>query len=576
QIFADNSEILYQTLSYNPVTGAVEQRQTYDVQGRVVQISDYDQEGLESRQRNYDALGRQTSDQRFLYATVAAVSWKQIDDYDEIGNLVQTSSFQNGRKAYDETFNPATGLSRFKRWYYQTTTAEQLWRVILCDGQGKASQLTEYDRSGALVHSQIDVSYLDTTVQTQAGMAALQDASPSGLLPDNPDDNSFVYHEGNRQDWAKIYAYTQASTYEQAVIGIDFLKSGQNQRAKTLLDFFYAELHKETDAGQAFTGFYTLYNIDPVNWWKKYEWRKTLGETAWVALFALHYAEAVADPVEKSRALELATAVGKWAALVPHLGGAVAMGMPDSQYGWVISVENNLDYYVICRELAQRAASAQDRALFATEAANNKNWLKASAYDPVRGLFRGGGIADYGSGTVVWRNENPLDSNSWAIGAIGPQVLQDEFGINLDEFVGKIGASFAVSDNGTFGGSLGEAKGFDFGDGANAATLNRRGLKWFEGTQQMILAYKILARFHRATTPGKATYYENLARLFSMRNSDNALAVGAQIFYPYADVEGAQIFGYTNLWKTPYGWRDPNSNAWADLSELGISPFFID
>ncbi len=399
-----------------------------------------------------------------------------------------------------------------------------------------------------------------------------QQATPSGLIVSHPDDPGFIYHEGIQQEWAKILANTQSYTYDQALAGITMLKHGDTVGAKKIFDFFYSQQQLE---GANFSGFWTVYNVDPGFNWKRYEWRKGLGENAWLALFALQYFSSEQQPVEKQKALELATSIGKWIGTLPHHQGGVAMS-PDNpggspNFGTIYSVENNLDYYALLKALLSQTLSQQDTQFFTTKFNSLKNWLKTEALDASSGTFKRGGTFSANSGLFEWDTVKSLDVQSWSITAVGISTLINDFGINLDNFLSSIHQTFAAQEDGSFGGNIFLAKGFDFSDASNAASIGRSGIKWVEGTNQMILVYKMLADFY-GQDPVKASYYQSLADYFLGRNVEDAIQINGSLSYRYADQSGVQIYENTPDWRTSPGQAAP-STAWVYFSINKINPF---
>lgn len=417
---------------------------------------------------------------------------------------------------------------------------------------------------------------VDTSAKTHAWLAELQAATTTGLVASHPDDQSFIYHEGIVAEWAKVYNFTQAFTYDQAITGITMLDARNLAGAKKIFDFFYKEWQKE---GSDFKGFYTVYNIDTANQWKKYEWRKGSGESAWMGLFALRYSQKAATVEEKTKGAALAVSIGKWLKTLPHSDGAVAMGANDPagkpNRGALYSTENNLDYYALLRNLSESTlVNAEDKAIFASEQAALKNWLKNKAFDSQAGIFRTGGKVNPSTGQFEWDATKSLDVNSWAVSSIGVSALFFDFEIDVEKLLDNTGNLFAVQDDNSFGGNIRTAKGFDFSDAENARKIGRAGMNWVEGTNQMVLAYKMLGDYYQKAGYDKAGYYIDLAYYFQSRNSDNRVTTqSGNTAYRYADQEKAQIFFNTPSWKTFTGKGVPSS-AWVYFAERYVNPFF--
>jgi len=420
-----------------------------------------------------------------------------------------------------------------------------------------------------------------STVSTDADsisrwLSQNQTASTSGLIVSHPDDPGFIYHDGIQEDWAKIRASTQGFTYDQAIAGIALLKQGDISGAKKIFDFFSSEAEIE---GHDFSGFWTVYNVDPVFSWKKYEWRKGMGENAWVALFSLQYHRANQGTTEGDRGLELASKVARWIGTLPdNQLGAVAMSpanpsaFPD--FGSLYSVENNFDYYALLKVLKDKAPDQNDRQLFTARFNALKVWLKNEAYDNTQGLFKRGGQYIPATGNFVWDTAKSLDVNSWAISALGISTLADEFGVDVEGFVARIQETFAVQEDNSFGGDIMTAKGFDFSDAANAGAVGRTGMKWVEGTNHMVLDYQLLAGYYRAQDPVKADRYLELADYFQGRNADNAIVAGDTLSYVVSDLADVQVFESTSNWKTAPG-QAAASTVWAYFSLGTINPFEV-
>lgn len=345
---------------------------------------------------------------------------------------------------------------------------------------------------------------------------------------------------------------TQAFTYDQALAGIVFLKQGDVKAAEKIFQFFYSEWDGN--------GFWTVYHSQKPNG-PKIEYMRIVGPTAWVGLFSLHYYSKTGDPL----ALRLATDIAHWIAGLPHKTGGVAMGNEDI---WkdIYSVENNLNYYALLKALSVKAESSSDRQLFQSEFSNLKKWFKEEAYNPSVGFFKRGAYRDA---------TQSLDSNSWAVLAFGVVNLKYEFGVDANFLIKRMESFFAVQDDGTFGQNVLAAKGFDFSDANNAGLNQRPGMKWVEGTNQMILVYKMLNAFYAKMGPGgksKAFYYQARANHFSKRNGEEALSQGGTLSYPYTDAPGTKIWSDNPYWFASKG-PSVASTAWVYFSSNDVNPF---
>ena len=330
-----------------------------------------------------------------------------------------------------------------------------------------------------------------------------QALSPLGLVESYKDDPSLV---------------DQAFTYDQAIAGISMINQGNVSGATQIFDFYYSQWDG--------TGFWTAYNTQTVDG-AKVEWLKHMGPNAWIALFSLHYHEATQD----SQGLELATDIGNWIKSLPHKDGGIAMGDSDI-WANIYSTENNLSAYSVFKILSTKAASRKDRKAFSNQMKGQESWFLNQAYDSTTGLFKRG------------QNDstNALDTNSWALLVFGPTDLQDKFGIDIDAFVSNIEQTFSVQDNGSFGGDVLTAKGFDFSDAVNTLTIGRSGIKWVEGTNQMISVYQMLGYHYSLTDVTKSNFYQARADYFTSKNVDNSISLNGTLSYFYTDSPGYQVF----------------------------------
>ena len=364
-----------------------------------------------------------------------------------------------------------------------------------------------------------------------------QAASPLGLVASYPSDPALA---------------NQAFTYDQALAGLLMLKEGNIQGALKIFNFYQAQWDG--------TGFWTVYHTQDLAG-SKIEYEKLLGPNAWIGLFALHYHSLTGD----SRGLSLATQVGKWIQSLPHRDGGVDMG---SNFFWStkFSVESNLDDYALLNILSTKAASRSDRRLFSGELSRVKNWLKTQGYDSSAGLFKRGAYGD----TV-----KSLDTNSWAVLALGPDTLKRDFGIDFEGLVARTEAVFAVQTDGSFGQNTLTAKGFDFSDVVNASIIGRSGLNWVEGTNQMVELYRELSDYYsqkKNKNAAKASFYRTRADYFSALNIGNSVSQENALSYVYTDLPGAQIFSDNPYWKSAAG-SSVASSAWVYYSLYGFNPF---
>ena len=365
----------------------------------------------------------------------------------------------------------------------------------------------------------------------------------------------------------------EAFTYSQATAGIVMLNQGDLADAGKIFSFYNTEWFSPADSSNPpQSGFFTVYdkNNGAAHGTGRVEYNKIMSPNAWIAIFSLQYYAKTGD----ARALTLATQIGKWIQTLPHQDGGVAMstdnpgGTPN--YGTIYSVENNLSYYALLNNLSVQAKTDADRQSFAAEKANLANWLKTKAYDPITGLFR--------RGSTDITNFGALDSNTWAISALGVDGLKTLLNFNdqqFNDYIGRIEQTFAVQNDGSFGGNIMTAKGFDFSDAQNAARIGRTGMVWVEGTNEMTQAYKMAANYYNSKgMTALASSYQAKADHFLSLNPSNSIQVGNQLSYAYSDKALTQIWSDDGNNKTSTG-PAIDSTAWVYFAINGIDPFYL-
>ncbi len=365
-----------------------------------------------------------------------------------------------------------------------------------------------------------------------------QKSNPVGLVTSYPEEIGF---------------FDQAFTYDQALSGILFLKHGNKDAARKIFDF----LRSKWD-GQ---GCWTVYN-SKVEDGSTLEYMKVMGPTAWVGIFAMHYFSATQDP----KAVELALKIARWIKELPHKNGGVAMGSEDFWKN-IYSVENNLDYYALLQALLPKVQDAGEKQFFSDEFGELREWFENKSYDNELGLFKRGEIDKTQS----------LDTNAWSLLVFGVPEIEKLFGINTHDFISRTENAFKVQDSGNFSGDVLTAKGFDFSNAQNAASSGRKGIKWVEGTNQMVVAYHSLKEHFskpEVNDAAKASHYENRIAHFCQKNADNRFSDGALAAYHYTDKPGAKIWWDNPYWMASKG-SAAASSAWVYFSLNKVNPFAI-
>jgi len=380
-------------------------------------------------------------------------------------------------------------------------------------------------------------------------------------------------------DSADLKLSQQASTYEQAAMGLLAIHFGDRERADQLFRFFknaWAAGPERQGVTHGMRGLANFYNADFGT--PGIEGTIHSGPNAWAGLFAATLANRNKD----AEALRFALDIEYWLAnTVPHENGGIAMAAHNDPYGaaWsrIFSTENNLSYYAFLTELLRNPRLEKNaRAAITTERDHVEHWLLDVAYDTRQGrMLRG--INPGGPDRMA-----ALDTVTWLISAIGPRRLAAR-GIDAERLMEEAAKKFEVT--------VGDQQGVDPTDQNEAdrtyADLrmhpeqinrpegDRHRVIWYEGLGQYILAWSQLAEYAAKTGhPGQAAIdmekAEKLTREFDHAALGEAHDLSA---YPYATP--GKFFRY--------GWGAPKESGkgpavsliagiWRCYAGLGIDP----
>jgi hypothetical protein len=338
------------------------------------------------------------------------------------------------------------------------------------------------------------------------------------------------------EDWA--------FTYDQSLACQTFLVFGDMKPAAAILDFYNT---RAVTAGGAFFNAY-----DTLDGSAKENIVRT-GPNVWIGIAALQYEKRTHD----GRFLPLAKRIGEWTLGQQDSEGGVKGG---GGVGWY-STEHNLDAYAFFSMLYEMTGEAHyDEARVKTLA-----WIKKYAYTTKeRRMQRGKGDA-----TIA------TDTFSWAVAAIGPAKLA-EAGLDAEEIMAFAEKNCEVTvDYVLPNGKPDKVRGFDF---AKAGNVGRGGVISTEWTAQVIVTYRVLASYFRATgQPDKAAAYEAKAAVY--KNELQKLVITS----PSRTGQGRGCLPYasTDNVDTGHGWRTPKGKrtgsvagtAYGIFAWVGYNPF---
>lgn len=332
----------------------------------------------------------------------------------------------------------------------------------------------------------------------------------------NPRTGLIMSFEGDKDiaNWAFIY--------DLSLTGQAYIYFNDFERARKIIDFFNNKAKKVKG------GFLNAYYTDDG---EPAEYTVHSGPNIWVGILALHYIKETED----KRYLGLAKEIAEWIIALQNQdkdGGI--RGGPDVNW---FATEHNLDAYAFFNMLfeltkEEKYKEASDKLL---------NWLRLHTYD--RGdipIIRG-----KGDSTIA------TDTYAWSVAAIGPAKLE-ELGMNPDKIIEFAETHCAVEvEYRRPEGTKVKVKGFDFTPAKNIA---RCGIVSPEWSAQMVLAYKIMAKFyHQKDMIAKARFYEQKADDYFSQITKLIISSPS----PSGEGEGCLPYATQDFVDTGHGWMTP-------------------
>jgi hypothetical protein len=357
----------------------------------------------------------------------------------------------------------------------------------------------------------------------------------------------------------------QASTYEQAAMGMLAIRFGDLDRARQLFEFFKGK-----------RGLANFYNAH----FGSVGIEKTVqtGPNAWAALFAARLANTTRDDGTLRWALDIAY----WLIhSVPHENGAIAMGPRDEPGGapWahIYATENNLSYYAMLTELLRSPRLEKDQRVALTQERDQlENWLLNRVLD--RRTYRiSRGLSPRGTDPI-----QALDAVTWFISAIGPRRVASR-GIDPEKLLKSAEKTFEVTVAGHVGvdpadqteADITYAQQHSRREEASRPSADRHRMIWYEGLGQYILAWSTLAEYldHTGQKERAKAYMEKASALVEHFDAAALARDPHRATYPYATP--GRFF--RDGWKTPADSPEGPaasliSGVWRVFAGLGMDP----
>lgn len=348
----------------------------------------------------------------------------------------------------------------------------------------------------------------------------------------NPRTGLILSYEGDQalKNWAFLY--------DQALAAIAYVNFSDFERARKIFDFFKFKA-KKVEGG--FLNAYYSKDGQPA------EYVIHSGPNIWLGMALLHYT----NKTEDQSYLSLVKSIADWVINLQRQDKDAGIRGGPKIYWY--STEHNLDAYALFNMLYKIIKEER----FNQAAQDTLNWLQMHIYDrPDIPIIRG-----KGDSTIA------TDTYAWSIAAIGPEKLQ-QLGLNPDKIVEFAEKTCLVeSEYVRASGERLKIKGFDF---APARHVSRGGVISSEWTAQMILAYKLMARYYnKKDMLVKAHHYEmkadkylsQLCRLIISSPSPVGLGEGC---LPYASQDFVD---------TGHGWTTPKGKCTGSVAATAYTLF---
>ncbi|MDD5131278.1 MAG: hypothetical protein PHH44_01300 [bacterium] len=450
------------------------------------------------------------------------------------------------------------------------------------------------------IYAQPDEEYMDSDLKEKYSdirhdtLLFLDDQrSPVTGLVESYSDSSLYYlisEKGTYELGHEPHLARQAFTYDLATAAMIYIACGQREKAKMILDNLQKDFYWTKNGAP---GLYTSYLSDQIAEDNTLVIgidgdRIHVGPNMWVALAAIQYIRITGDGSYLTWVIDMA----KWVSILPHFTfadgqkGAVAMGSgwgPD--WSKVYSTENCIDYYSIllilqniCKQCSEQVKQEfVERGLtdkiISRELAGLERWFREVAYNKDSGGFNAG----YNEAGVD--PTKALDTISNSLSVIGPARLA-QWGIDPFRLVDFAEKYLLVKD------AIEEklVEGFDFTIPQEIGNPRKRFI-WIEGTAQMVLAYKIMAKYSASIgKKNKADEYKKKAIKISKELDKIAELVNLpRKALPYTSAKPGdkeRLITYQYEWEIPRGangeWVGSiASTAWRFFSLTYYNPMML-
>lgn len=455
---------------------------------------------------------------KLLIGRLVEVSEKRNDIFEDLNNLNQTEIFlekniSQGKGKIKELENEISKATELKSEEEKLKLAElqNALKALQQENTDLKSKVATIAQDEALLERQLASIEIQSSPLEQANIQKMRDWISTHR---NRRTGLVISYEGDKdyQDWA--------FTYDEALAAQAFLLFADIEKATSILDFYKDKAKRQNGL---FCNAYDAQTGGPV------EYIVSSGPNIWIAISATKLAKCTNNASYLKLAEDIADIM---ISMQRRSDDGGIKGGPDVEW---VSTEHNMDAYALFGMLYELGKEKKYKQAQGT----TLSWLKESAYNKPQGRFNRG----KGDSTIA------TDTFSWAIASIGPAALKEN-GMDPDaimEFAEEecmVKAQFYRPDDRSV-----EVIGFDF---AKAAHLGRGGVVSCEWTAQMVVAFRIMADYHKSQGDikkaslyyKKAQYY--LTQLNKMVISSPSPSGQGEGCLPYASIDNVD---------TGHGWR---------------------
>ncbi|MDR1764888.1 MAG: hypothetical protein LBR77_02075 [Lachnospiraceae bacterium] len=373
-------------------------------------------------------------------------------------------------------------------------------------------------------------------------------------LTGSPGDPVFIKSYGPADSDGSGILEGMAYLYDNALAAIALTAGGKHEDARRIADaIVYAQEHDRwytdgrlrnayapgdprspsgslSERGEEFALLPGYYDDEAQSWQEDYYAVSTAtGNMGWALLALCRVGENAPDP-DRDRYIQAARRLGEFLLTLESPTGGFFAGYEGWEHSETkatyLSTEHNIDLVAAFGALGRLTGDGRWQG-----AADSARRFVMSMYDSRQHCFYTGTLTD---GTTVNTGVMPLDTNTWAVLALG------------DEAPDPRGTLAYIEEH------------FSYGEGFDYQSREQGGGVWFEGTGQVCVAYAFM---------GESARYTSLLAYLRSQATDGAL--------PSADRDGLSTgFSDGSGQALSYGRRmHLGAGAWLAFAELGYNPF---